>query len=227
QELLGKLTPEEKIDMISGVNGFDVRPIERLDVPKMHMSDGPCGTRNDGPTTAYPAPVGLAASWDVDLAKRFGDSIGRDARARGVNFWLAPGVNICRVPQNGRNFEYLGEDPYLASRIVVPIIQGVQAHGVAATVKHFACNNQETERMTIQMGALDRPQKDESIPLDDPAGDATALQIAREGIVLLKNENHTLPLDRAKIKTIAVVGPNADPAMTGGGGSSYTTPNHP
>src|SRR4051812_37008711 len=83
EDLLGKLTPEEKIDTISGINGFDVRPIERLNVPKMHMSDGPCGTRNDGPTTAYPAPVGLAASWDVDLAKRFGDSIGLDARARG------------------------------------------------------------------------------------------------------------------------------------------------
>src|SRR5438552_6395780 len=111
EDLLSKLTAAEKIDMISGVNGFDVRPVERLNIPKLHMRDGPCGTRNDGPTTAYPSPVGLAASWDPDLAKRFGESIGRDARARGVNFWLAPAVNIYRVPQNGRNFEYLGEDP--------------------------------------------------------------------------------------------------------------------
>src|SRR5690242_3943677 len=86
ESLLQQLTPDEKIDMISGINGFDIRPIERLGVPKMHMSDGPCGTRNDGPTTQYPAPVSLAASWDPDLAKRFGESIGQDARARGVNF---------------------------------------------------------------------------------------------------------------------------------------------
>jgi beta-glucosidase len=348
EDLLQRLTPEEKIDMLSGINGFDVRPIERLGVPLLHMSDGPCGTRNDGPTTAYPSPVALAASWAVDLAKRFGTSIGRDARARGVHFLLAPAVNIYRVPQNGRNFEYLGEDPYLAAHIVAPMIQGVQSQGVAATVKHYAANNQETERMTISsevdlrtlneiylpafkaavqeghvwavmcaynrlngeycsaeqwlltdtlkkswgftglvmsdwgavhdtlgpinagldlempsgkyinremvqplldsgkvtwatlddkcrrilrvaftMGAFERPQKDESIPLDDPTSDATALQIAREGIVLLKNENHTLPLDRAKVRTIAVVGPNADPAITGGGGSSYTHPTRP
>src|SRR5262249_4196494 len=82
-------------------------------------------------------------------------------------------------------------------------------------------------RVAILMGAFDRPQKDESIPLDDPANDATALQMAREGIVLLKNEKQTLPLDRAKAKTIVVVGPNAHPAITGGGGSSYTTPTRP
>jgi beta-glucosidase len=343
EDLLSKLTPDEKLNMIAGIKSFNVRGVERLGVPEMHMSDGPLGTRNDGPTTAYPAPICLAASWDPELAHRFGDSIGRDARSRGVNFWLAPGMNIYRVPQNGRNFEYTGEDPYLAGRIVVQIVQGVQSHGVAATIKHFACNNQETERMTvsaevdqralqeiylpafkaavqqghawavmcaynrlngdycsanpwlltetlkkswgftglvmsdwgavhdtlgplnagldlempsnkyfnpeaikplmdsgkvtqatiddkvrriirvmIEMGALERPQKDESIPRDDPTSDATALQIAREGIVLLKNENHTLPFDRAKAKTIALVGPNADPAVSGGGGSSYT-----
>src|SRR3954469_19681828 len=85
EDLFSRLTPEEKIDMLGGINGFDIRPIERLNVPKLHMSDGPAGTRNDGPTTAYPAPLELAASWDVELAKRFGTSIGRDARARGVH----------------------------------------------------------------------------------------------------------------------------------------------
>src|SRR5690349_5471526 len=103
EDLFSKLTPEEKIDMLGGINGFDIRPIERLNVPKLHMSDGPAGTRNDGPTTAYPAPLALAASWDVELAKQFGNSIGRDARARGVHFLLGPAVNIHRVPQNGRN----------------------------------------------------------------------------------------------------------------------------
>src|SRR5437762_6901063 len=96
-DLFSKLTLEEKIDMLGGINGFDIRPIERLNVPKLHMSDGPAGTRNDGPTTAYPAPLELAASWDVELAKRFGTSIGRDARARGVHFLLGPAVNIHRV----------------------------------------------------------------------------------------------------------------------------------
>ena len=108
--------------------------------------------------------MSLAASWDPDLAERFGESVGQDARGAGVNFWLAPAMNIYRVPQNGRNFEYLGEDPYLAGRIVAPIVQGVQSKGVAATIKHFATNNQETERMTISSEVDERALQEIYLP---------------------------------------------------------------
>jgi beta-glucosidase len=111
------------------------------------MSDGPVGVRAWGPTTGYAAGIGLAASWDVGLAHRVGVSLGRDARARGVNFLLGPGVNIYRAPMNGRNFEYFGEDPYLAGQIAAHYILGVQSQNVVATVKHYVGNNSEYDRL--------------------------------------------------------------------------------
>ena len=102
-----------------------------------------------GANTAYPAGVALAATWDPKLVEREGVSLGQDARARGVNFLLGPGVNIYRAPMNGRNFEYLGEDPYLAAHMDVAYIDGVQSQGVCATVKHFAANNSEYDRHNI------------------------------------------------------------------------------
>src|SRR5207245_4471358 len=106
----------------------------------------PMGVHDYGPTTAYPAGIALAASWDLDLAKRVGVSMGKDARARGVHIILAPGMNIYRSPLNGRNFEYFGEDPFLASRMAVGVIEGVQDQGVSATIKHFTGNNSEFDR---------------------------------------------------------------------------------
>jgi beta-glucosidase len=144
--LLKKMTLEEKIDYLGGVDGFYIRAIERLGLPALKMADGPFGVRNYGPSTAFPAGIALAASWDKDLAQRMGAMIGRDARARGVHYLLAPGVNIYRAPMCGRNFEYFGEDPFLASRITVSYIEGVQAQGVSATVKHFLGNNSEIDR---------------------------------------------------------------------------------
>ena len=342
---LAKMTREEKVDLLGGVDGFYVREIPKGGLPRLKMSDGPQGVRNDGPTTAYPAGFTLAATWNPELARRFGNAIGRDARARGVHIWLGPGVNLARVVQNGRNFEYVGEDPYLSGRIATEIVKGVQGQGVVATVKHFAGNEHENDRnnddsvvdertlrelylrpfemvvrdakpgavMTsynllngihaseskilitdilkgewgfdgivmsdwgsvysakgpyengldlempdprymnranllapIRSGELSRvplddkvrrilrvayrmawdarPQKDASIPLDDPQNAAEAIEVAREGTVLLKNRSGLLPLAKPS-QRILVVGPNADPAVTGGGGSSYTTPN--
>src|SRR5580658_1622322 len=109
--LLSKMTLEEKIEMIGGVNTFYTHPFPQLGVPALKMSDGPMGVHDYGPTTAYPGGVALAASWDLDLAKRVGIAMGRDARARGVHLILAPAMNIYRAPMNGRNFEYFGEDP--------------------------------------------------------------------------------------------------------------------
>src|ERR1700730_8804675 len=147
EALIGKMTLDEKITLLGGMDDFFTRCIERLGIPSLKMSDGPLGVHDYGPTTAYPAGIALAASWDEDLAKRVGISMGQDARARGVHFILAPGMNIYRAPMNGRNFEYLGEDPYLAARMAVSLIRGIQAQGVIATAKHFAVNNQEYGRM--------------------------------------------------------------------------------
>ena len=115
----------------------------------MKMSDGPQGLGTHGPSTAYPATIMLTATWNEDLAKRYGQSLGRDSRARGVDILLGPAVNIYRAPMCGRNFEYMGEDSYLAARTAVGYIKGVQSEGVMATVKHFFANNSDYDRHNI------------------------------------------------------------------------------
>ena len=343
--LVSKMTLEEKIEMIGGVNDFYTRPIKRLGIPSLRMSDGPMGVHDYGLATAYPAGIALAASWDTDLVQRFGVSMGKDARARGVHFILGPGMNIYRAPMCGRNFEYFGEDPFLASKIAVAAIQGIQSQRVIATAKHFAGNNSEFARMTlssnidertlreiylpafeasvkdakvgavmdaynlvdgiymtqnnylnneilkkewgfsgilmsdwgathdgvgaaiggldlempsptfmntnallpalkegklqvatlddkvrrilrkaIEFGFFEQPQTDADIPTYSQEGRQVALEAARGGIVLLKNSGSLLPLNASKVKTIAVVGPDAYPAVPSGGGSAETKP---
>jgi beta-glucosidase len=343
--ILSQMTSEEKIEIIGGINDFYTRPIPRLGIPSLKMSDGPMGVHDYGLTTAYAAGIALAAAWDVDLAHRVGAAMGNDARARGVHFILGPGMNIYRAPMNGRNFEYFGEDPYLASRMAVNVIAGIQQQGVIATAKHFAGNNSEFARMTlssdidertlreiylpafeasvkeakvgavmdaynlvngiymtanrplnieilkkewgfdgilmsdwgathdgiaaakggldlempspsfmnrdtllpalrdgtvsmatlddkvrrilrkaIEFGFLDRAQPDTNIPLYSQEGREAALEEARGGMVLLKNEGDLLPLDLTKLKTIAVIGPDAYPAVISGGGSAESKP---
>jgi beta-glucosidase len=345
ESLIAKMTVKEKITLIGGVNDFFTRPIPRLGIPSLKMSDGPLGVHDYGLTTAYPAGINLAATWDTELVQRFGTMMGKDARARGVQLILAPGMNIYRAPMCGRNFEYFGEDPFLASRMAVAVINGIQSQRVIATAKHFAGNNQEFDRynvssdidertlreiylpafeaavkeakvgavmdsynplngvhMTqnrrlnvdilknewgfdgilmsdwgsthdgvaaanagldlempspqfmnettllpavkdgrvsaaaiddkvrrilrkaIEFGFFDEAQTDTSIPLYNQEGRETALQASREGMVLLKNSANLLPLDKTRLKTIAVVGPNAYPAVVGGGGSAETKP---
>lgn len=343
--ILSQMTLEEKIDMLGGVDGFFIRDLPRLKLPRLKMADGPIGVRNFGPATAMPGGIALAATWNPALAERVGKEIGRDARAKGAHFLLAPGVNIYRAPMNGRNFEYFGEDPFLASRIAVGYIKGVQSQGVSATVKHFMGNNSEFDRhnsdsvidertmreiylpvfeaavreahvgavmdsynltngehmsqnkflnsdvlkkewgfdgilmsdwdatydavaaanagldlempsgkflnrklllpavqegkvsvatiddkvrrilrKAIALGWLDRDQADYSIPRYNLAGRAAALQGARESIVLLKNQAGLLPLDKNRVKTIALIGPDAYPAVPVGGGSARVQP---
>lgn len=343
--LLARMTLEEKITLIGGTDQFFTRPIPRLGIPSLKMSDGPLGVHDYGPTTAYAAGIALAASWDPDLARRVGVSMGRDARARGVHIILAPGLNIYRAPMNGRNFEYFGEDPYLASRMAVSVVAGIQSENVIATVKHFAANNMEYDRQhidaevdertlreiylpafeaavkqahagavmdaynlvngehmtenrhlnvdilkhewgfdgilmsdwgathdaaraanagldlempqalyltaanllpaiqqgrvsvstiddkvrrilrkAVEFGFLDRGQSDADIPLYDQQGRQIAREEARAGVVLLKNDGPLLPLGANRQKTIVVLGPDAYPAVTGGGGSSQTAP---
>ena len=155
-DLLKRLTVEEKIRLLGGYHDFYTQGIERLGVPSFEMTDGPQGVRRSAPSTAYTANVALAASWDTALAQKVGTSYGRDARARGIHYLLAPGMNLYRAPMNGRNFEYYGEDPVLAGLTAAYFVRGVQSEGVAATIKHFVANNQEYQRHDISSDVDER-----------------------------------------------------------------------
>lgn len=147
RNLVSQMTPEEKISYLSGETPFSLRPIERLGIPRILLADGPQGIRNHCTnSTLYPCGIAAASTWNRRLLKKYGESLGADASARGIGILLGPGVNIYRYPLCGRNFEYMGEDPYLASEMACNYIEGVQSEGVIATIKHFAGNNQEWNR---------------------------------------------------------------------------------
>ena len=167
--IVSKMTTEEKIDLLSGVNFFDVRAMPRVGLPLLGTADGPVGVRNDGPATVMAGGISLAATWNPDLAEQVGTQIGHDARAKGKYFLLGPGVNIYRSPLNGRNFEYFGEDPFLASRVAVSYIKGVQAQGVSATVKHFMGNNSEFARNTTDSVIDERTLREIYLPTFEAA----------------------------------------------------------
>ncbi len=344
EDLLKRMTLEEKITLIAG-NDMETHPIKRLGIPSIKMADGPVGVR-EGNSTCFPSSIAMASSWDTDLVNKIAWALAREIKAKGRNMLLAPCININRVPLGGRNFESFGEDPYLASRLAVSYVRGLQDQDVIATPKHYACNNQEWERDSIDVkvdertlreiylpafeaavkeggawsimaaynkvngfhctendyllnnilkkewgfkgfvvsdwGAthsavnaakfgldLEMPQGNyfnqelrsaveggevkESIvddkvrrilramflcglfgPKSDPDKGAIntpehkeiALQAAREGIVLMKNERNLLPIKINQIKSIAIIGPNAAINRFGGGGSSEVTPSY-
>lgn len=169
ESILARMSLEEKIDLVGGDEGMFIRGYPELGWPRLRMADGPMGIRGSRPSTAYPAGIGLAATWDADLAKRIGASIGRDARARGVHFLLGPGVNIYRAPMCGRNFEYFGEDPYLGARIAVNYINGVQSQGVVAVIKHFMGNNSEFDRHVVNCQIDERTEREIYLPIFEAA----------------------------------------------------------
>ena len=148
-EIVKQMTLEEKIAYIGGYESWYVREIPRLGLPAVRMADGPQGVRNNTKSTLYPSGIAAAATWDTDLIEQMGVSLGKDSRARGVHILLGPGANIYRSPLCGRNFEYFGEDPYLAGEIATAYIKGVQSQGVMACIKHFAGNNQEWDRHSV------------------------------------------------------------------------------
>lgn len=345
QSLMAQMTVPEKIGLIAGTATMRTGSLPRLGIPAFYTSDGPLGAHLISPSTAYAAGINLAATWDTELAREIGLQIGRDARSRGANFLLGPGVNIYRAPMNGRNFEYFGEDPFLAAQITVHYVEGVQSQRVSATVKHFMGNNSEyarhtsdsvidertmreiylpvfeaavkeahvgavmssynltngehmsqnayldTEvlkqqwgfdgllmsdwgstydgvaaanagldlempqglfmnpnvllpaidsgavlpatlddkvrrllRLAVRFGWLDNAQMDIDIPRYNQAGRSVSLRAAEEGMVLLKNEQHALPLDKTRIRTIALIGPDAHPGMATAGGSGHVQP---
>ena len=171
-EIVGKMTLDEKIELISGkIDGFHTYAIPRLGIPSVRMADGPQGVRNKTNSTYYPCGIGLAASFSRDAAKGVGDGIGFDATARGVRIMLCPGVNIYRSPLCGRNFEYYGEDPFLTSEIALSYIQGIQQHRVIATIKHFALNNQEYQRHRVGSVADERTLNEIYFPAFRKAGE--------------------------------------------------------
>ncbi|HEY0458090.1 MAG TPA: glycoside hydrolase family 3 C-terminal domain-containing protein [Pyrinomonadaceae bacterium] len=342
EKLLEELSLDEKISLISGT-GFDTVAIPRLGIPSLKMTDGPVGVRQ-APATSFPSSIALAASFDTGLIRRVAQAIAEETKAKGKNVLLGPCVNIQRTPFGGRNFESFGEDPYLAAQMAVAYIKGIQSENVIPSVKHFAANNQEINRMTIDarvderalneiyfpafraavqeanvwtvMAAYNKlngfyasennyllneilkkrwnfqglvmsdwgavhstlPTLKNGLDLEMPTGEflnapavkkalaggevsetninemvrrslrvmfwaglmdgksadngsidtpehrALALEAARGGIVLLQNQREVLPVDLTKTRSIAVIGPNADAARIGGGGSAQVVP---
>jgi beta-glucosidase len=341
-DLLGRMTLDEKLDFISGT-GVATKINTRLGIPELRMTDGPAGVQwNRCKSMAFPAPIAMAATWNPDLIKQVGAGIGRETKGHGRHVILGPCVNIARMPMGGRNFESYGEDPFLAARMGVSFINGVQKEGVAATVKHFAVNNEEIDRMYVnaivsrralneiyfpafkaavkeanslcvmnsynkvngrfaaendyllrevlrnewnykgmimsdwwavhssiptalgaldiemptgdflnvktlkssvesgiipietinekvkniltlifKLGLFDKPilQEDKSL-INSEQNRKVAYETSLASIVLLKNDKNILPLKKDQIKSIAVIGPNANVPRTGGGGSS-------
>ena len=177
QELVQALTLEEKVGMIHGNSLFATKGVPRLGIPPLVMSDGPMGVRmdfqpdqwvpagNDADYVSYlPSGSALASTWNRSLAWEAGRVLGEETRGRGKDVILGPSVNIKRSPLCGRNFEYMSEDPYLAGEQTAPMIRGIQEADVAACVKHFAVNNQETERLYVEAELSDRALRELYLP---------------------------------------------------------------
>lgn len=177
EEIVKKLTLDEKIGMVHGAELFRTKGVERLGIPPLVMSDGPMGVRQDFEAASW-RPIGtsadqvsylpcnsaLAATWNRKLAYDVGAVLGEETRGRGKDVILGPGVNIKRSPLCGRNFEYFSEDPYLTKELVVPFIRGIQNWDVAACVKHFAANNQETERLWVDVEVDEKALREIYLP---------------------------------------------------------------
>jgi beta-glucosidase len=169
-DLFGRLTEDEKLSLLGGT-GFTTKPIRRLGVPRMAMADAGQGVRGGpngtlGPATAFPCGVEMASTWDTQLVSQTGQGIGEEARnkGQGVQIELGPAINIHRSPLGGRNGEYFTEDPFLDARLAVGFIRGLQGTGVAACVKHFACNNQEDDRGEVNVTVDERALREIYLP---------------------------------------------------------------
>jgi beta-glucosidase len=174
--LLAGLTLAEKVSLLDGSDFWHTQPVDRVGVPPIMVSDGPHGLRApvpDGdaiglnasiPATCFPPAAGLASTWDADLLERVGAALGRESRAAGVSVLLGPGVNMKRSPLCGRNFEYFSEDPALAGTLAAALVTGLQSQGVGASLKHFAANNSETDRMTVSADVDERTLREIYLP---------------------------------------------------------------
>ncbi|HCM50784.1 MAG TPA: glycosyl hydrolase, partial [Microbacterium sp.] len=166
------LTLEEKASLTSGLNFWHTKPVERVGIPSIMMTDGPHGLRKQAgagdhlgvgssvPATCFPPAVGLGSSWDVELLDRVGRALGAETSIEGVAVLLGPGINIKRSPLCGRNFEYFSEDPLISGVLGAAFVTGVQSQGVGTSLKHFAANNQETDRMRASSDIDPRPLRE-------------------------------------------------------------------
>lgn len=167
--LLNQMTLEEKVSLAAGATFWTTVPVERVGIPAMKVTDGPNGARGaswvgDVTSACFPVGIALAATWNPELIYRIGQALAHETRSKGASVLLGPTVNIHRSPLNGRNFECYSEDPYLSARIAVAYIQGLQAEGVAACVKHFVCNDSEFERQTISSEVGERALREIYLP---------------------------------------------------------------
>ncbi len=184
ENILNQMTLDEKLSYIGGTGFWDIKPIPRLGLPQIFMENGPLGIAHQPfePTTRYPAGLALAATWNPDRARGRGRQIGQDARARGFYADLGPGIDFYRTPLGGRDFEYsTGEDPYLGSQLVVPLVEAMQQQGVWANVKHFVCNDQEYRRENIDIEVTERALREIYLPPFEAAvtrGDAATVMAA-------------------------------------------------
>lgn len=181
EEVLSQLTLEEKASITSGASFWYTKPIERLNVPSIMVSDGPHGLRaqpgvgdhlgvgDSLPATCFPTAASVASSWNPDLLHRVGEALADEARAINLSVILGPGVNMKRSPLCGRNFEYFSEDPYLAGELAVGIIEGIQSKGIGTSLKHFAANNQESERMRVSAQITERALREIYLPAFEKA----------------------------------------------------------
>lgn len=166
-DLMSQLTLEEKFQLCSGKSLFKARGVKRLGIKPFAMTDGPVGVAFHSSlkrNTYFPATIGLAATWNRQLCADFGDAIAKETRAAGRSMILGPGINICRTPLNGRTFEYLGEDPYQNAQLAVPIVKAIQKQKIAACVKHYAANNQETKRFSVDVQVSKRALEEIYLP---------------------------------------------------------------
>jgi beta-glucosidase len=186
EELLAQLTLIEKFSLCAGEGFWKTRAIPRLGIRRMKVTDGPRGVawHSSGKrSTAFPSGISLGASWNTDLARECGAAMGLEAKAADCQMLLGPAVNICRTPLNGRTFEYLTEDPCLNSRLAVALVKGIQSRGVAACIKHYAANNQETERMKHSVNVSQRALREIYLP----AFEATAREADAWGLMAAYN----------------------------------------
>ncbi len=170
--LLTQLTLDEKLSLLAGQSFWKTRAVPRVSLAPMRVTDGPRGVSYHSAwrrCTAFPTGIALGASWDPDLAREFGEALARETAAVGAHVVLGPAVNICRTPLNGRTFEYFTEDPELNARLAVACVQGIQSQGVAACIKHYAANNQETNRTRNSSQLSERALREIYLPAFEAA----------------------------------------------------------
>src|SRR5580698_314473 len=172
-DLIADLSLDEKVSLTAGASLWYVPAVERLGIPALKVSDGPSGVRGDSligrRSLSFPCGMAIGSTWNQDLVGRLGDALAGEAASKGVHVLLGPTVCIVRAPLAGRTFESYSEDPLLTARLAVAYVRGVQSHGVACCIKHFACNDQEFERMTISAEVDDRTLHEIHLPAFEAA----------------------------------------------------------